>query len=168
MQFQVVVCIARFSIRGGHAATMKTRLSFSTLRRFRRENNGTTAIEFAMLAPLFILLLLGMVAYGVYFGASHSVQQIAADAARTAISGLNQQERQSLVDGFVQRNAGGYPFIDPQDLSVSAQDSNADASQFVVSVRYDARGLPIWNLLSDLPLPATVIARQSTIRIGGL
>ena len=35
-----------------------------------------------MLAPLFILLLLGMVAYGIYFGASHSVQQIAADAAR--------------------------------------------------------------------------------------
>lgn len=121
-----------------------------------------------MLAPLFILLLLGMVAYGIYFGASHSVQQIAADAARTAIPGLDQQERQSLVDGFVHRNARGYPFIDPQGLTVSAQDSSADASQFVVSVRYNARNLPIWNLLADLPLPATVIARQSTIRIGGL
>jgi Flp pilus assembly protein TadG len=50
-----------------------------------------------MLAPLFILLLLGMVAYGIYFGASHSVQQIAADGARTAIAGLNQTERQALT-----------------------------------------------------------------------
>ncbi|TIM19494.1 MAG: pilus assembly protein, partial [Mesorhizobium sp.] len=49
-----------------------------------REQSGTSAIEFALLAPIFILLLLGMVAYGIYFGASHSVQQIAADAARTA------------------------------------------------------------------------------------
>lgn len=148
-------------------AMSTTPLSAARLQ-FRHDSSGTTAIEFAMLAPLFILLLLGMVAYGIYFGASHSIQQIAADAARTAISGLDQQERQSLVAGFVHRNAGGYPFIDLQGLTVSARDSNADASQFVVSVRYDARNLPIWNLLGGLPLPATVIARQSTIRIGGL
>jgi Flp pilus assembly protein TadG len=135
---------------------------------FRRDSAGTSAIEFAMLAPLFILLLLGMVAYGIYFGASHSVQQISADAARTAISGLDQQERQTLVDNFIRDNAAGYPFIDPQGLTVTAADSNADASQFVVSVRYDARNLPIWNLLADLPLPAMAIAKRSTIRIGGL
>lgn len=121
-----------------------------------------------MLAPLFILVLLGMVAYGIYFGASHSIQQIAADAARTAISGLDEQERQQLVDGFVHRNAGGYPFVDLTGLTVTAQDSAADGSQFVVSVRYDASNLPIWNLLSDLPMPDVVIARSSTIRVGGL
>ncbi|TIP54506.1 TadE/TadG family type IV pilus assembly protein, partial [Mesorhizobium sp.] len=33
-----------------------------------REQSGTSAIEFAMLSPIFILLLLGMVAYGIYFG----------------------------------------------------------------------------------------------------
>lgn len=147
---------------------MRKNSLFMAAHRFKHETSGTTAIEFAMLAPLFILLLLGMVAYGIYFGASHSVQQIAADAARTAISGLDQEERQSLVDGFVHRNAGGYPFIDLQSLTVSARDSSADASQFVVSVRYDARSLPIWNLLGDLPLPAMTIARQSTIRVGGL
>lgn len=121
-----------------------------------------------MLAPLFILLILGMIAYGIYFGASHSVQQIAADAARTALSGLDQNERQLLVTAFVQNNAAGYPFIDPDKLSITAQDSTADANQFVVAVQYDARGLPIWNLLQDLPLPGTTIAKRSTIRIGGL
>lgn len=155
-----------------HTMRMAKDLQFWTPCRHRRaflfDRRGTSAVEFAMLAPLFILLLLGMVAYGIYFGASHSVQQIAADAARTAISGLDQQERQQLVNSFVQKNAGDYPFVDIAGLTVSAQDSTADGSQFVVSVRYDARNLPIWDLLSDLPMPDVIIARSSTIRIGGL
>ncbi|TKB30109.1 MAG: pilus assembly protein, partial [Mesorhizobium sp.] len=76
------------------------------------EESGTSAVEFALLSPVFILLLLGMVAYGIYFGASNSLQQIAADAARTAIAGLNQTERQALVASFVKNNASGYPFVD--------------------------------------------------------
>ena len=135
---------------------------------FARDLKGTSAIEFALLSPIFILLLLGMVAYGIYFGASHSIQQIAADAARTALSGLDQAERRTRVAAFVAHNAADYPFIDPRKLSVTAQDNAADTNQFVVAVQYDARDLPIWNLLPDLPLPGTTIARRSTIRIGGL
>lgn len=133
-----------------------------------REQSGTSAIEFAMLSPIFILLLLGMVAYGIYFGASHSVQQIAADAARTAIAGLNEGERQALVTNFVNNNAGGYPFVESDKLTYQAKDSTADGSQFVVSIQYDARNLPVWNLFPALPMPGTTISRQSTIRVGGI
>lgn len=139
--------------------------SFKHLGSCRR---ATSAVEFALLAPLFIFLLLGMVAYGIYFGASHSLQQISADAARTAVAGLDATERQTLVNQFIAANAAGYPFIDALKLTVAANDSTADANQFVVSVTYDARDLPIWNLFSALPLPDTTIARRSTIRIGGL
>ena len=121
-----------------------------------------------MLAPLFILFLLGMIAYGIYFGASHSVQQIAADAARTAISGLSAAERRTLVIDYVARNASGYPFVDSAKLTVNAQDSATDANQFVVSVSYDARNLPIWNLMPNLPMPDMTIAFRSTIRVGGI
>ena len=147
---------------------LKSRKTSFSWSRFRANAAGTTAIEFAMLAPIFILLLLGMVAYGIYFGASHSVQQIAADAARTAIAGLNQTERQTLVTNFIANDVSGYPFVDPKKLKVNAQDSVADGSQFVVSVTYDARNLPIWNLFQSLPLPGTTIQRQSTIRVGGI
>jgi Flp pilus assembly protein TadG len=132
------------------------------------DQSGTSAVEFALLSPVFLLILFGMIAYGIYFGASHSLQQIAADAARTAIAGLNEDERQSLVDEFVRRNVKGYPFIDPAKLSVEAADSAVDANQFVVSLRYDARDLPIWNLFSGLPLPQPVITKQTTIRVGGV
>lgn len=136
--------------------------------RFRANASGTSAIEFAMLAPLFILLLLGMVAYGIYFGASHSVQQIAADAARTAIAGLNATERKALVTNFINNDVNGYPFVDVTKLTVDAKDSVADGSQFVVSVSYDARNLPIWNLFPNLAMPGMTIRRQSTIRVGGI
>lgn len=146
----------------------KNKKSPASWSRFKADAAGTSAVEFAMLAPLFIVLLLGMVAYGIYFGASHSVQQIAADAARTAIAGLNQSERQTLVSDFIAHDVAGYPFVDPNKLTVSAQDSAADGSQFIVSVSYDARNLPIWNLFPQLPLPGTTIQRQSTIRVGGI
>ena len=135
--------------------------------RFRTDAAATSAIEFAMLAPIFILLLLGMVAYGIYFGASHSVQQIAADAARTAIAGLNQTERKALVTDFIAHDVTGYPFVNASKLTVDAKDSVIDG-QFVVSVSYDARELPIWNLFQSLPMPSVTIQRQSTIRVGGI
>ena len=90
-------------------------------RAFRTDTSGTSAVEFALLSPLFILLLLGMVAYGIYFGAANSIQQIAADAARTAIAGLNQTERQTLVASFLTNNAGGYPFVDRQQADLPGQ-----------------------------------------------
>ncbi|KQZ94391.1 hypothetical protein ASD64_04585 [Mesorhizobium sp. Root157] len=109
-----------------------------------------------------------MVAYGIYFGASHSIQQLAADAARTAIAGLSAPEREALVIDFVDRNAGGYPFVDANKLVVEARDSTNDGSQFVVSISYDASNLPIWGLFNGLAMPGTTIERASTIRLGGL
>ena len=76
--------------------------------------------------------------------------------------------RQSLASDFVNHHAGGYPFIETERLTVTALDSADDANQFVVTIRYDARGLPIWNLFPGLPMPSTSIVRSSTIRIGGI
>lgn len=147
---------------------MEKNRSNSCSLRFWRSAAGTSAVEFALLSPLFILLMTGIAGYGVYFGASHSVQQIAADAARTAIAGLNASERQQLANNFITRNAANYPFVDPRKLTVSTHDSAADGSQFVVALSYDARNLPIWNLFDRLPMPNTTITRNSTIRIGGI
>ena len=43
-----------------------------------------------------------------------------------------------------------------------------DPSQSNVTVSYDARLLPVWNLYPPLPLPGQTISRTSTIRIGGI
>jgi Flp pilus assembly protein TadG len=134
---------------------------------FAPERSGSTAVEFALLCPLYLFLILGMTAYGVYFGAAHSVQQISADAARAAVAGVSMDERRALASGFVSRHADGYLFIELAKVSVELN-SQPDATQFNVVVSYDASDLPIWGLFDRLSMPSKVIQRRSTIRIGGI
>lgn len=147
---------------------MLTRVRLPLLLRLVASRSGATAVEFALLAPIYLLLLLGMVAYGIYFGASHSVQQLAADAARASIAGLDPADRAAIATRFIDRNAQGYVFIDPARLSVQVADSVTDDTQFDVELTFDASGLPIWSLMHGIALPERAIARRSTIRIGGL
>jgi len=141
---------------------------WTVVMKFIRAQQGTAAIEFAILVPVFLLMLTGMMAYGIYFGAANSVQQIAADAARTAIAGLNETERNRLVRDFLDNNAEDYMFIERGLLSVSTGTNPADPNQYRVAISYDASQLPIWNLYVPLPLPSPVIAYTSTIRRGGI
>lgn len=129
------------------------------------DGRAASAVEFAIIAPVFVLMIVGMLAYGIYFGAANSVQQIAADAARTSIAGLNAGERNTLVAAFIAKNAGQYVFIDPDDVDVEIGDDAADPGQYRVTVTYDASSLPIWAL--PVPLPAKTIQFTSTIRLGG-
>jgi Flp pilus assembly protein TadG len=132
-----------------------------------RREDGTSAIEFAILAPTFLLMLFGFVAYAIYFSAAHSIQQLAADAARTSIAGLDEPERNALVAGFIERNAAGYILVDPALLVFEIGDRQDDPDQYEVVLRYDATGLPIWNLYVPLPLPNRSIVFTSSIRKGG-
>lgn len=133
-----------------------------------RDDRGTSAVEFAILTPVFLLLLTGMLAYGIYFGAAHSLQQLAADAARTAIAGLDETERDALVTRFLDANAEVYDLIERDRLTVTIGDKPDDPDQYRVTLVYDASELPIWNLYLPLPLPSQQIAYSSTIRRGGI
>lgn len=133
-----------------------------------RHTGGAAVIEFAILTPVFLMMLTGMLAYGIYFGAAHALQQLAADAARTAIAGLTETERNGLVQAYLARNAAAYMLIDPLRLSHSIGDSPGDPNQYSVVLRYDASDLPIWNLYPPLPLPSQQIVYGATIRRGGL
>ncbi|RYE45533.1 MAG: pilus assembly protein [Hyphomicrobiales bacterium] len=136
------------------------------LKRFADDHRGASAVEFAIIAPVFILMIVGVLAYGIYFGAANSVQQIAADAARTSIAGLSASERNTLVTAFIENNAGGYVFIDPDEVDFTIGDDASDPNQYKVTVTYDASQLPIWVL--PVPLPDKIISYTSTIRLGGI
>ncbi|WDR01996.1 pilus assembly protein [Devosia algicola] len=137
-------------------------------RAFLSDCRAASAVEFAILAPVFMLMLTGMLAYSIYFGAAHSVQQIAADAARTSIAGLNARERDALVGAYINNNAADYLLIERARLTYSIGDKASDPNQYQVNVEYDASALPIWNLYPPLPLPSKTISFSSSIRRGGL
>ena len=135
---------------------------------FIHSRRGAAAIEFAIIAPVFFLLLMGVIAYGVYFSAAHAVQQISADAARSALAGIDDEERKTLVDLYVEAQAHNYAFIDVDRLQITVAVDETLDTELVVSVSYDASNLPIWTLWRNLPLPDQVIEKQAAIRLGGL
>ncbi len=132
-----------------------------------QDRSGASAVEFAILAPLFLVVLFTMTAYGIYFGAALSVEQIAADAARYSVAGLTTDERSTLAREYVSQATFDNPLIDRQNLKVDVEADPEAPDQFVVSVSYDADKLPIWDLFS-FPLPSRQIRRFATIRIGGV
>ncbi|MFC5583721.1 TadE/TadG family type IV pilus assembly protein [Nitratireductor kimnyeongensis] len=135
--------------------------------KFLQRSDGTAAIEFAIIAPVFFLTVFSMIAYGIYLSAAHSVQQISADAARVAVAGLSETERQTLARDFIQRSMIDHPFMDAQKFDIQVADDTGNPNQFTVSVKYDADDLPIWSLYS-YAMPDKEIVGYSTIRLGGL
>jgi Flp pilus assembly protein TadG len=95
------------------------------------------------------------------------VQQLAADAARSSVAGLDDTERAELSKDFVTANAEKYPLLRAAAIAVDARPSTTDARDFVVSINYDARDLPIWRFSELVPLPSKEISRVSVIRRGG-
>ncbi|MDH7788776.1 Flp pilus assembly protein TadG [Ochrobactrum sp. 19YEA23] len=134
---------------------------------FSSNKSGTAAVEFAILAPVFLLLLMGVIAFGIYLGAANAVQQLAADATRTALAGIDATERQTLATTYIQKNAAKYTLINATQVKATIDNASSDPSQFTVTISYNAANLPIWNLLTGLPLPGKTITRASTIRLGG-
>jgi Flp pilus assembly protein TadG len=137
------------------------------LRDLRSCQGGAAALEFAIIAPVFILILITLIAYGIYLSVAHSVQQLAADAARTAVAGVTETEREQLVNSFVSASTINDAFVDRSKLKVSVAPDPANSNQFTVSVEYDAQSLPIWNLYS-FAMPDKTIRRFATIRMGGI
>lgn len=62
-----------------------------------RGERGAAIVEMALVLPLLLALLMGILVYGQYFMLAHSVQQAANDGARAAIVGLDAADRRSIA-----------------------------------------------------------------------
>jgi Flp pilus assembly protein TadG len=134
------------------------------LPRFARCIRAASAVEFAILLPLFLVLVFGIVVFGAYFTMVHGVQQLAAEAARSSVAGLSEVERVSLAENYVTTNAGSYPLLQPGHLTVNAATSGSDV--FVVTVNYDASENLIFTL-PFVPTPPSIIICSAAIPFGG-
>jgi len=125
---------------------------------------GAAAVEFALVGPILILVLIGMVVYGGWFWMAQSVQSLASEAARAAVAGLDAEEREMLARGRVARDVEVQSALDPDLTTVEVE--AADDGVTVV-VRYDAREHPIMLLGGMLPMPPAIIERSAVIKAGG-
>lgn len=127
------------------------------------DDAGAVLVEVALSFPILIILLLGILSYGSWLMAAHTVQQAANEAARAALAGISSSERQLLADESLRHSIDSATFIDPALVSLSASQSGAFYS---VAVSYDAARSRIFAI-SPVPLPATIIRRTAVVKLGG-
>ena len=132
-----------------------------------KDDRGASAVEFAIIAPVFLFMIAGMLAYGIYFGAANSVQQAAAEAARASIAGLDDDERRELATAAVNAALTDDGLLQSVHAKIDVTSDPARPDTFNVIISYDASFLPIWDLGPPLPLPSPTIRRTSTVRVGG-
>lgn len=110
------------------------------LHRLLRCRSGAAAVEFALVAPVFLLILFGILVYGQYLSLVHSMEQLAAQSARRSLAGLDTAERTALALDYLNANARYYPLVDASRLSANAAPAPGNADIFVVTLDYDLTG----------------------------
>lgn len=132
---------------------------------FCRTVRGAVLVEFALVIPIFLLLMSGTVTYGGWIALAHAVQQSANEGARVALGGLTQDERADLARTRALATMRSYR-VDPARVLVTVAD---DGTTLSVDVSYDASNDPRLALkLVLVPLPAKTIVRHSVVALSGL
>ena len=124
-------------------------------------------MEFAFIAPVFLVLLFGLIAFGSYLAIVHGIQQLTAEAARASIPGLTDAERLSLAQDNITSNVGSYPMLSADRLTVQSAGTDSATGTFKVTVQYDASNMFIFNLPHIVPMPGPIIVRTAAIQRGG-
>jgi Flp pilus assembly protein TadG len=135
--------------------------------RFLRDGRGSSAVEFALISPVLILIFAGIIGYGYVFSVYHGVQQIASEAARAAVAGLDRAERSRIARDFVSAHGSSYAFIDPARLSVDTREGSGSPDTFEVRIAYDMSGSVIEQIGHLVALPQPQISRSAVIQRGG-
>ena len=121
------------------------------MRADRAHERGSAAVEFALLLPILLLLLLAMVQVGVIARDSLVLTQASRAGAReAAVQGSN-----DAVDEAVRAAAVG---LDPERLSVDVTWSGTRGDPVTVSVAYEA---PVASVLAGWLFPESVSLRAS-------
>ena len=142
-------------------ASRKT--SFRKNDTFRRNDSGASAVEFALISPLLLLMLAGIVDYGTYFSTAHAVQQMANDAARAAIAGTTAQQRLDLVQGIMSGETGHYGFMTAGHTGM-AMEENSQLITVTLTFTPDSDHFDIFPMPPGMP--ATIIRSASIVRGG--
>ncbi|HWK36264.1 TadE/TadG family type IV pilus assembly protein [Sphingomonas sp.] len=101
-------------------------------------SEGAVALEFALVAPFFLLLLFGTMIFAIYFATFVAVIHGAAEGARASIGGFTNAERGQLAQARVAALIAGYrPLLDPARVTVTTQATTSGSTPaYRVSVAY--------------------------------
>jgi Flp pilus assembly protein TadG len=132
------------------------------LRRAAASERGAVALEFALIAPVFLLLVLGTMVFAIYFATVVAVVHGSAEGARASVAGLDATERTNLAKARVTDIFTGYqPLLDPAKATTDAG-AGTQAGTFKVKVSYPLAGFNFGGFYSLMNFVTGGSATQPT------
>lgn len=125
-------------------------------------NRGTAAVEFALLAPVLLLLSFIMVGYGLLFTTQVALQQLSADLTRAALGGLTLTEKQARAEAHLAGRIDSFVVLDGDMASVQVLYDDATQETEVI-LEYRTVNHPIRILDGLLPMPPDTLEIRSSI-----
>lgn len=121
-----------------------------------RNDRGTVAIEFAMVASLFLMMLFGIIAFGFQFAGRIALSYAVAEGGRAAVAGLTDADRKSLALSATEYALDGYSGLVKASTPEVEITTEAGGKKMIrVSVGQASLGLPSLPFVPDLStLPA--------------
>ncbi|MGI3166918.1 TadE/TadG family type IV pilus assembly protein [Pseudooceanicola sp. 200-1SW] len=131
------------------------------LRRFLRKEDGATAVEFALVLPVLLTILFGIICFGQYFAIANSLQQLAAEAARHSVSGLAESERANLAAAYLDATGARFSFLGADKVSSTVTMIPGAVPAIEIAVTYDLTGSAVDIADGFLGLDIPTITRRS-------
>ena len=130
------------------------------IKKLNKDEKGQSMVEFALILPILLLIILGTIQFGIIFSSQIAVTNAAREGARVAAVGGSD----SLILTRVQNSLGGHIFIDPisqSNISVTpATRTQADRGNEVT--------VTIENVKLDLFVPVPgIFAKNSEVALSG-
>jgi Flp pilus assembly protein TadG len=134
-------------------------------RSYRKKRRGASAVEFAVVAPVFLLLVFGMIEYGRMVMVQQVITNASREGARKAVlDGSTASDVQSVVDIYLENGSvpGATITLDPADPSQAAF---GDPVTVTVAVDFSqVSWLPTPMYLGGKTLSATTVMRREAIQ----
>ena len=118
---------------------MPSRLQAFADRRFSGDSRGTVSIEFAILVPVFLAILFGIIVFGIQYATRIALTYAAAEGGRAAVAGLSDDERKSLATGAIDDALQALsPLVNPDKATVTVTVlPAANGEQVSISIAYN-------------------------------
>ena len=146
---------------------MRVPFAAGSLRRLAHDARGASAVEFALVLPIFLALVFGICVYGIYLGAAHNLREIAAQAARASVAGISDDERAALARQRVNAALASSMF-NPGIVGVQLGPDPSDSSLYTVTLNVEAKALGLTGLSTLVPMPPDILKTTVSVRRGGL
>ncbi|MFC4402431.1 TadE/TadG family type IV pilus assembly protein [Gracilibacillus xinjiangensis] len=126
------------------------------MKRMLRKENGQSLVEFALVIPLFLMLVVGMIDFGGLLYTNLQMEMVTQEATRIAGLGQNDTMIRTYAEGQFQGNS------ESLTITISPDEANRSSGEYVtVTLSYPTEFL---HLLGDFAIPVA-LESSSTIRV---